>query len=792
MKTSLVVKTFLVVPLLFTSLATFAQNNSENDEETGALEEVIITATRRETDLQSTPVAVTAVSGVELSQLFAHDIGDVALLTPNFSAAQVTGFNAAGFAIRGAAQTDILVYWEPPVGVLVDDFVIPHMQTQLLEPYDIESIEVLRGPQGTLFGKNTTAGVVNVRTKRPVMNEFHTDASLRIASYGRYEPRVALNIPLVDDTLSFRLAAMYQKSDGYYRNGKESPGQQAPPDNRKLGGDDVISARAKLLWQPNENLDILFQYEYLKDRGDTPPAVNTTDPNAPQAWNFIGFPGITGGDPLNQAGVSFRDFIAGPGSETTGLFLSDGHQIDVDGYYLNIDWEIGNYILTSVTGERRQDSKLPSTYTGETYGSLFDASRDDERKTFQQEFRLASYFDGPFNFVAGIFYQKDTTSFNVLQYLGLLDLFGIGVPGVLGNDNPLIISNNQKMDSTGYFFDGTYEFNESWALSGGIRFTDETKKFFSRPGTPIILYGRSPGDYPFDPNNTSEFPCTDSAPCRTDKTSWSEPTWRLLIANQINEDLYGYLSFAHGFKSGGYSDQAGSGLNVPLERTRYEPETADSLEFGLKADLWGGRARLNSAVFYVKYKDMQRAAIAQQGAFQETVVFNAAEVPAWGIEFEFTALLTDSLVLRANLGYLDAKYDEFLLDLNLDGVPDQDLSGRPVTRAPDVTAGADLTWQGTTGNGSGLRAMVGLYYEDESTFYYSGDGEEFDTHLESHTLLNANFTWTAPSGVWYASMFGRNLTDERYKNASQYVGGLWTFSTYAAPRTYGMEIGINY
>jgi iron complex outermembrane receptor protein len=212
----------------------------------------------------------------------------------------------------------------------------------------------------------------------------------------------------------------------------------------------------------------------------------------------------------------------------------------------------------------------------------------------------------------------------------------------------------------------------------------------------------------------------------------------------------------------------------------------------LKANMMDGRGRLNSAIFYVEYEDMQRAAIAQQGAFQETVVFNAAQVPAWGLEFEGSFLLTESLILRANLGYLDAKYDEFLLDLDLDGEPDQDLSGRPVTRAPEWNAGLDLTWQHTLNNGGGLRALAGVYYEDESTFYYAADGEQFDTFLQSHTLLNANLTWTAASGTWFLSAFGKNLTDERYRNASQYVGGLWTFATYAPPRTYGVAVGINY
>jgi iron complex outermembrane receptor protein len=792
MKTARALKALLPVPLTLACSLALAQDTSSDDEMDAVLEEVLVTATRRVSDLQTTPVAVTALSGEELDQLFATDIGSIALVTPNFSAASITGFNAAGFALRGASQTDVLVYWEPPVGVIVDDFVIPHVQTQLLDPFDIESVEVLRGPQGTLFGKNTTAGAVVVKTRRPELETLSVDARLRIGNYGRVEPRFALNIP-IGDSVAFRLAGMGQESDGYYRNGKVSPSQATEPTNERIGGDDVQTARAKLLWEPTDNLSLLFQYEYLKDRSDTPPAVNTTDPDAPQAWNLIGFPGITGGDPLDQAGVSFRDFIDGPGSETTGLFMSEGHRIDVDGYYLNIDWTFadGRYTLTSVTGQREQKSRLPSTYTGERFGSLFDATRDDDRETFQQEIRLASYFDGPFNFVAGAFYQTDETSFNVLQYLGLLDFFGTGVPGVLDNDNPLIISNNQDAESIAGFIDVTWDFADTWQLAGGIRYTDETKEFFSRPGTPIVLYGRSPGDYPFDPNNEAEFPCTATTPCQTDKQSWNEPTYRLMLSNQFTPDHYGYALFSTGFKSGGYSDQAGSGLQVPLERTAYDPETATSFELGLKSDLMGGRARLNTALFYVKYEDMQRAAIAQQGAFQETVVFNAAEVPAWGVEFEGSFLITENLVARANLGYLDTKYDEFLLDLDLDGTPDQDLSGRTVTRSPEWTAGLDLTWTSELSGGSMLRALGGVYYEDESTFYYApvGDGE-FDTFLESRTLFDANVTWTAPNGMWWVSAYGKNLTDERYKSASQYVGGLWTFSTYAPPRTYGVEVGI--
>ena len=797
----------LTPTLALGSQAVFGQSS-----ESLQLEEIMVTATRRVTDVQSTPVAVTAIDSEKFESLFAANIGEVSLLTPNFSAAQVTGFNAAGFAIRGASQTDILVYWEPPVGVIVDDFVVPHMQTQLLDAYDIESVEVLRGPQGTLFGKNTTAGVVNVKTKKPLFNEWGADVSYMFGDYGRQELKGSFNIPVIDDRLAFRIAGFKQESDGYYENGKVSLGSAGGDyigDGSDLGGDDSMSGRVKMLWAPTENLNIHLQYEYLKDRSDSPPAVNETNPKSGQAFNFIGLPGITGGDPLKQAGVTNRDRLAD--GTRTGLDFSDGHALDVDGYYMNIDWSIGKFQLSSVTGLREQQSNLPSTYTGEVGDvngvvSVFDANRFDDRETFQQELRLNSYFDGPFNFVTGIFYQEDETAFNVAQYLGLVDLFGTGVPGVVDDNSPVLISNNQDMESIAVYFDGTLDFAETWTASAGIRYTQEEKDFFSRPSTPIVLYGESTSALPFDGNNTNRYPCDTTNPldCQTDSEEWSEATYRLLLANQFSNDLYGYASFSHGFKSGGYSDQAGSALAVPLSVTRYDPEEADSFEVGLKWDFWQGRGRLNTALFYVEYTDMQRATIVvTPDGLQETVVFNAAEVEAYGLEMETTVLLAEGLTLQANIGLLETEYKDFDLDLDLD--PDTDptsLSGNDVSRAPELNAGLDLTYAYPADWGE-IRMIGGVYYEDESTFYYAVDAPsegfpggtpvpEFNTSLQSRTLVNASLTYTHPSNSWYVAAFGKNLTDERYRNASQYVGGLWTFSTYAEPRVWGIELGARF
>ena len=184
-----------------------------------ALEETLVTATRRtETNIQTTPIAVTALTSRDIEELVPRDLGDISAQVPNFSAGKQPGFKAAAFAIRGVGTTSIIVYQDAQVGVTVDDFVLPSVQTQNMEMFDIEQIEVLRGPQGTLFGKNTTGGVINVKTKRPRLGENTLELQGKAAEYGRYEGRYAGNYSPTD-TLAFRAAGAYIKSDGYYENG---------------------------------------------------------------------------------------------------------------------------------------------------------------------------------------------------------------------------------------------------------------------------------------------------------------------------------------------------------------------------------------------------------------------------------------------------------------------------------------------------------------------------------------------------------------------------------------------
>lgn len=760
----------------------------------GQLEEIVVTATRRtQTDLQTTPVAVTAVSGAQFEGMFAQDIGEIATFVPNFSAATVTGFNAASFAMRGAAETDIIVYFDPKVGVLVDDFVIPHVQTQLLEPFDIESVEVLRGPQGTLFGKNTTSGAVVVRTKRPDLDTQEVEANLQYGSFDDTKLRFAYNQPL-SDTLAFRFAGIYQNSDGYYKNGKvDNPidafgaglvdpsvdGSPVSGDGDNLGGKDVLSMRGKLLWEPSERLSLLGQLEIIRDRSEPVPVVNVTPDGAGQLATLLGFPGVTSGDPLDQAGIH--------NSSIVGL---DGNQeVDVLGTYLNLEYSLDNYTIYGVAGFRAQESRLPNEYLGTSYESFFAATRDDDRDTFQLEARIASELDGPVNFVAGVFYQTNDVDFCVRQQLGLTEFFGSAVPGLLDNENPLLLCSRQDATSYAVFGEMNWRLTDKFSLDLGLRFTDEEKDFTAREGLPESLILPNGGE----PLDGADFSLASFA-VQGASESWQEPTWRITGSYEVDEDTFGYVTVSRGFKSGGYNDQAGSGgfANFPL--ASYDPEIATSVEFGVRKSFLEDRIRFNATYFSVTYEDFQRSAVVTVPgtAFQETRTFNAAEVDANGLELELTALITDDLTLRANVGTLNAEYDEFLLDLDLDGNL-EDFSGREVVRAPDITAGIDLTYMQDLASGASMRYNLNFNYEDENTYYYNEViGSNFDTVLERRTILNANVTYRTADDRYYISLFGKNLTDDRYKTAAQAVGALWTFANYGPPRVWGVEGGFRF
>lgn len=809
--------TGLVLALASPAIAQTTDGASEE----GGLSEIIVTATRRDSNLQTTPIAITAVDQSVIQQASPDNIGDLASFVPNFSAAKITGFNAASFAMRGVGQNNIIVYYEPSVLVTVDDFVMPSVQTQLLDTFDVQQVEVLRGPQGTLFGKNADGGAVTVKTKRPDLANFGAELRLTAGSFKSYSGNAAVNIPLVQDKLALRLVGGYEYSDGFMRNGAcygpvgtfvaaplpattaKFAGRSGCGDGRRVGGTDVFNMRAKMLWEPSDNFDALLQYEMIRDSSETPAPVNETPVNGGGRFFLfdalnVGSRGNKSSDPIDNAGVTDRQ---------SGLMrMQDGHVVNVDGVYLNMNLDVGMGTLTSITGWRSQRSRLPSTYTGQapkandgSVLSLFDATRDDNRKTWQQELRFASDLGGAFDFVAGGFHQRDNTDFCVNQLLGFLDLTGGPLPFGAWNDTPYLLCNAQKAKSTALFAEGTFKVNDKLSLTAGGRYTWERKTWRGRQQVfiPQLGGGFDPGIKIARPLDASVYNYT--AGVVTVRASDNEPTYRVSASYKASNATFLYATYSRGFKGGGFNDQIGGfgpfGTDLKAfagAAAATKPEKADSYEAGIKTQFLDNRARVNLTGFWVDYSDLQKQIVVpitvNGQPNQVTRFFNAASARVKGIEAEATLIPTEGLTLRGVLGYQDAKYRQYLTPIPAG----YDLSTAPLDRAPKWQWSVDSTYSTPVSDKLKLAVNANLSYVGRNLFTQSIADPRDNTFLRARTLLNAAITLSDLDDRYTLRLVGKNLTDKRYETASQVVGGLWTFTLYGPPRYYGLELGTKF
>ncbi|MBF7013466.1 TonB-dependent receptor [Novosphingobium resinovorum] len=802
------------------STPAFAQDNSTTDaaqqqsgpQASGGLAEIVVTATRRATDLQSTPVSVSAVDSTLIAQAAPRDLGDIAAFVPNFSAATIANFNAASFAMRGVGQTSIIVYFEPPVAVLVDDFVVPSVQTQLLDTFDIAQVEVLRGPQGTLFGKNTTGGVVTVRTKRPQMEYVGVDARAEYGDFGQKKVQAALNVP-IGDIAAFRLVGGYEKSDGFYKNGacygpvtgfvdNKFQGRSGCLGGETIGGKDVWQARAKLLVEPSPNFSALFQYEWIRDRSDSVPSVNEnylyTGTN-PFVTDLLGLtdPNAQGTDPLKRAAYT--------GRHDGLLFMDKGQRISVDGFYANLEYDTGIGTVTSVSGYRNQRSRIPNSYAGATavaedgqYLSFFDATRDDNRKTWQQELRFASDLQGPFNFVAGGFYQRDKIDFCVAQILGFLDLTSGPLPFGNWNDTPYVLCNAQRAKSRAVFLEGTLKLGEKLTIAAGGRYTWDDKTWLGRQQTFIPALNGG-----FDPTITINEALDASvynypAGVVSVKGKWREPTYRASISYQATDDIFVFGGYSHGYKGGGFNDQIGgfAAFGTDLDAFRAaarptDPEKADSFELGFKSQFLDNRLRFNLTGFYVKYKDLQKqlnVPIVVNGQPNQVTLFvNAASADVKGIEAELSATPVEGLTLRGVLGYQDGKYKTYTAEN-----AGYDLASAPLDRAPKWQWTLDGSYALPLGSDYKLTVNGNVAYTGRNLNTQAIDDPLGNTFLNARTLVNGSITLAQADDRYYVRLIGKNLTDKRYRVAVQNVAGLWLNSQYGAPRYFGVELGLSF
>ena len=722
----------------------FAQSEQDEMDET-MLEEVIVTATRREESLMEVPIAVSAFSGEELEAFGVLDITYVAQMSPNTTLKVSRGTNTTLTAfIRGVGQQDPVAGFESGVGLYLDDVYLNRPQAAVMDIYDVERIEVLRGPQGTLYGRNTIGGAIKYVTKR--LNADSAEGSARF-SYGTdnmLDLVLTGSVPLGD---TFRIGASVASfnRDGF-------------GDNLNIKGmenynKDVLGARFSAEWEPNEDWFLRFAADYVEDDSDPRQGYRLVD----AAWS---------GNPMLKNVYDTESGLNNP-----------KQSVEAQGWSLLAEWNVSNLVtFKNIIASREDESWTPIDFDSLPAVDL-DVPALYENEQFSEEFQILFSADNWSGLVG--FYYLDAnahTAFDVI--LDQLGQVFFGLPGYNAYTEGDVDTKTWSI-----FGDFTYNLSDQWSLTVGGRYTEDKRS--SMVLRQNKLGGTSPifGGTAFPIATTSDFNGSET---------FTKFTPRVAVDWTPNDDHLLYGSYSEGFKGGSF-DPRGLTTSTPdfdgdgvvsedeiFEYMKFDPETVKTFEFGWKATLMQGRMTSKLAVFMSDYTDVQvpgSVGVDTDGdGVEDTfegVTTNAGDADINGIEWEGQAILAQDmgkvgsgLRLGWSIGYIDAEYKEFILDG--ENVADE----RVFQNTPDWTATGMLTYETPVNlfNTPGMFSVI-------TSLSYRGETSQFEVPTpeldqSSYTLWDLSMVWSQDSGHWSAGLHGKNLTDEEYKIAGYYFPAL--------------------
>ncbi len=751
------------------------------------IEEIIVTAERREVSIQDVGIAVSALDQAAIERLNARDIRDLEGLIPNFNMSEsAIGPGLSVVSMRGVSSQDPEKSFDPAVGVFIDGIYLGTSAHNVLDTFDLERIEVLRGPQGTLFGRNTTGGVINAVRTRPT-GEWGLRTSLIAGNKGRIDFKGVANMPLIEDQLGLKISGYRETDDGLWSN----------PNGGPTGEKDRWSTSVALLWTPTENFDALLTYDHAEDsselaavvpRGVSLPSrlpirILETDPPVSPATIFAAFPP----DPL--CGLIGDDCSAPNTSQAQSLGPHE-QDSELDALTLNLTWRPSDqYEVTGIFGWRDASEDVLIDFDG-TPLNVFDVRRIQNYEQWSAEVRIASSFDGPFDFVAGGYWFE--SEYDLRQAIRL-DLANVGAPVPLGvlAVNGAGNEDDHKARTGALFAHFDYRITEDLRLTIAGRGTWDrrrvAKQFFDPPLPPQAAYSVTDGI-------PEDRPLVDSG--RASDT-WFEFTPKVALNWNVSDDVLLYASYTRGYNSGGFSARAGDVVSVT---TPFDPETIDAYEVGVKADLLDRRLRLNVAAFVNNYKDKQEEAIAPAPppTFTSTTVRNVSEARIAGIEAEVSALITENFRLDASLGLLEAKYTDFeglLGPGQFISDPPQpegtliaaDFSSLEMRRTPEVTASLIPAWSSQVGAGTLDLFAIFRYVDSYQTDVFNDPRGRIPSQLRIDAT--ASYNWGGNFGDRYmVKLFGRNLTDKQ--TFSSFTNSVVDFSGLQRPRTWGVELQV--
>nr|XP_061799991.1 iron and copper transporter IacT-like [Nerophis lumbriciformis] len=735
------------------------------------LEEIIVTAQKREVSLQTAPVAVTAFSGESLKRNRVFSISDLASSAPSLSLTQGSSPVDLELNIRGISNTRLdSPSGEAAVGTFLDDVYIGRNGGMNTDYYDIERIEVIRGPQGVLLGKSVVGGALSIITAKP---EFENSGAVTIAM-GNYDSQLLSGHVTggLNENWAGRLSVQSRKHDGY--------GYDILHD-REVDNWDSKQVRAQLLYQPDESKwNARLIVDYNKDHMDGLNSVAISDGLTggfrPRPWSRLReFLGIT--DP--RVSIPEETLYAGD-STPLNQFLSR----ESAGLSFNLEGDFESFTLNAITGYRtgRADNLYDQTGGGpdvldenETFGVTFadflafdplaatfffsePVREDADISAFSQELRLTSTTDGSMDWIAGVFYKRD----EIDKFDRFVGEGNSGALPTLSGESHWI--NNGENTNIGVFGQIGWQFTDSVKLNVGARWTSD-KKEGNMQGIAVATGDR------FNPDDAVPLTPLQESYTTAYGNTWKKTTPQATLEWTPNDDTFTYLTVSTGFKGGYFQDTAPNAFAASFA-TR--PEEVINYEIGLKKDFAGGRARINAAAFFMDYTDLQVEQTNQDCLCNLTE--NASDAEISGIEAEFAFAATDNLLINLSATFLDTEYVEFR---EASGVIS---SGNPLQRTPEMQYGANFDLNIT----SALNLFVNYAWQDKMPWQPANLNFE-----DSYGLLDARLTYAPEEAKWAASIWGKNITDELYRsNIIPFFGE--EVSQFGPPGTYGVEFSYTF
>jgi iron complex outermembrane receptor protein len=752
-------------------------------QDTTALEEVVVTAQRKQTLLQDTPIAVTAFSRSKIEDMGIFDMTDIGSLAPNTNIQKQPSSNSnMSIFIRGVGSGETSLLVDPKVGLYIDGAYMSKTVGAVFDIVDMESVEVLRGPQGTLFGRNSTGGAINVTTVKPSgVLGVDLEASAGNDGYQRYKATV--DLPQMFDMLSVKLAGMTMEYDGWADN-DYGAGQED-----ELGSEDNDTYRIAVRLEPTDKLTIDYAYDKTDNEGvPTPFQITEVKSELYNGFSTVPFPfEFLGGELYQEMAATVGD----PEDRHDDFTLDNvsTEELEVDGHTLTVEWELDAFTLKYIFADRDTDSTYDRTdldsgaYIARDafYGGGqpvptpgFHAAIPDGyvEMTSHEVQMFGDLFDDKLSYTLGYYnyeeevYQDNPQTFSLpIEFilprsealrplytaLGFCDLgpcvgtqrlpFPFPQPGADPNMNGLVdFIYGQDTDSWAIYGQGTYSLTDDWEITAGIRYTEDERDAF--------LFNESLNHESIDDKLKND-------------DDWDNVSYLFNVNYFLSEDINIYATYSTGYNAGGFNARAAS---VPGWENQVDEEEIDAFEVGMKAEWWNNRLRTNIAGFYNEYDDIQIAQFEAGSGGASSRLVNAGEATYWGVELDLVAVLAEGLVLDATYGYLDAEFDEYLAR-NPATDQEEDISNATtVARTPENTFSVGLQYDFQPWNWSSVSARLDANYTDEFTFHpFQNQYDSADDRWLLNARVSLNDIALGDKGRLRISAWGKNLADEEYR-----------------------------